>query len=139
LKYLLDTCAISENNKKSPNAGFLDFMRSNCHSEFYISVISMGEISNGIGLLPQNDPRKRALSDWIITLIRSFENRILPLDLPVAMLWGNLSASHRKLGFVLPMADGIISATAMVHQLTVVTRNTKDFKEVGASILDPWI
>lgn len=113
-------------------------MHSHRSSEFFVSVISMGEISNGIGLLPAHDTRKRALADWLDGLIRSFEDRILPMDLQVAMLWGNLSASQKKLGRVLPMADGLIAATAIVHQLTVVTRNTKDFMEVGASILDPW-
>lgn len=137
MKYLLDTCAISENNKKNPNAGFLDFIQTHRRCEFYVSVISMGEISKGIGMLAAHDPRKRALSDWLDTLICSFENRILPLDLQIAMLWGNLAASHQKLGNVLPMADGLIAATAIVHNLTVVTRNTKDYK-AAASILDPW-
>lgn len=138
MKYLLDTCAISESNKKVPNAGFLDFMQSHRSSEFFLSVVSVGEICNGIGLLAANDSRKNALAYWLEGLNRSFEDRIVPVDLRVAMLWGNLSASQKKLGRILPMADGLIAATAMVQQFTVVTRNTQDFSETGVSILDPW-
>lgn len=85
--------------------------------------------------------RKRdALDEWLAhDLPQRFESRILPVEGPVALAWGDLMALAKRNGRGLASMDGLIAATAVAHQLTLVTRNTKDFEGFGIDIIDPWV
>ena len=104
-----------------------------------MSVLSIGELQFGIAKLPEKDDKiKNALQNWLLgELIPSFGNRILPIDQQICSIWGNMSAHAAKKGIVLPMSDALIAATAIKHDLIVVTQNTKHFKCTGARLFDP--
>ena len=105
--------------------------------ELYISVISIGKISKGIALLAES-PRKHTLKTWLTVLERHYGERILPVDLEICRLWGELTAAAQRAGRVVPATDGLIAATALRHNLRVVTRDTADFEPTGALVLNPW-
>lgn len=104
----------------------------------FISIVSIAEIGRGVALMDSG--RKRdALGDWLAhDLPQRFENRIIPVDGPVALAWGDLMALAKRSGLGLASMDGLIAATAVAHQLTLATRNTQDFEGFGTEIIDPW-
>ncbi len=137
MKVLLDTCTLSEiyrEREKSPAYQAIDAIPSEA---LFISVISIGEIVKGIALLPDG-VKKTSLSEWIQTLETIYLHRILPIDKEVVRIWGVLTARAQKRGRVIPVADGLIAATALAHGLHVMTRNVADFEETGALLLNPW-
>jgi len=137
VRVLLDTCALSELRRPKPDPGVLRALEQFTDEELYVSVISVGEISKGIALLRES-PRKRALNTWLAALERHYAERILPIDLEVCRIWGELTAAALNLGRVVPATDGLIAATALRHNLRVVTRDTADFEPTGALLLNPW-
>jgi len=130
--YLIDTNVLSEARRGSPQA--LGWMRSVDPGRLYLSVITLGEIMRGIALKERSDPQAAAhLSLWLMRLRQDHATRILPVTDRVAVEWGRLSALRPRGG-----ADGLIAATAIVHDLVVVTRNVADFADSGAACLNPW-
>jgi predicted nucleic acid-binding protein len=103
----------------------------------FLSVITIGEITKGLSLLPESQKR-RSLADWLLGLCRQFEDRILPLDQEAAKIWGELSAAGQKKGVTIPTADGLIAATALRHGLHIATRDTVHFEAAGAAMINPW-
>ncbi len=100
-------------------------------------MISLGEILKGITVLPVSK-RRDGLQEWLDGSLRPwFEGRILPVT-PIAGRWGVLSGECRLRGKQVKVADGLIVATALHHKLTIVTRNVKDFADLGAAVLNPW-
>lgn len=136
MNYLLDTNIISELVKKTPNKSVLKWIDSIDNEALYLSVISLGEIRNGIiGI--QNLVRQEKISNWLETeLPEYFEERILNIDSKIADMWGRLQC--KKKGYILPAIDGLIAATAQVHKLTLATRNTKDFMYTSIDVINPW-
>ena len=103
-------------------------------TELYLSVLVLGEIQQGVARLRRRDARRAAVYDaWLGTLRHDFSDRILPVTEAGALEWGLLNA-----GDPLPVLDGLLAATARVHALTLVTRNTKDFARTGVALLDPF-
>ena len=101
-------------------------------------MVSLGEILKGVTLLVESKRRGR-LQSWLDETLRPwFEGRILPVTAPIAERWGVLSGKCRLQGRQVKVADGLIVATALHHQLTIVTRNVRDFAGLGADILNPW-
>ena len=138
MKYLLDTCVISEYTKPNPNAGLHAWLQSTGDVLMGISVISFGEIQSGISRLPDGKRRLR-LQHWLDDeLISRFESRILFVDLADTLRWGVLTGEAKLRGETLPSVDALLAATALNRQLTLVTRNTKDFKRCGVPLLNPW-
>lgn len=139
MKYLLDTCVIEELIKIRPNPDVIAFVDSLDHEDIFLSVITVGEITKGIHLL--NDPnRKRELEDWLrgFFLVR-FDGHILPLDTAIFMRWGELAAQMELLGLPpAPSIDSLIAATALTHQMVLVTMNEDDFDATGLEIVNPW-
>jgi predicted nucleic acid-binding protein len=135
MKYLLDTCVLSESRKKSINAGLEDWLSSVPGEFLFISVLSIGEIRNGIERLTDGK-RKEPLALWLEhELAAWFENRILPLDGEILNCWGSLCARYRTL----PAIDSLLAATAVYHRMVLVTRNIKDFHDIKElQILNPW-
>lgn len=138
MNYLLDTNVLSEVRRPVPNRQVLEWLEQVDEDRVHLSVISIAEIARGVRLL-EDGRRKSALAQWLeVELVARFETRLLPVDAETALIWGDLQASARHAGRGLSVMDGWIAAAARRHQLTLVTRNIKDFAELGLPLLDPW-
>ncbi|MBF0410400.1 MAG: type II toxin-antitoxin system VapC family toxin [Candidatus Riflebacteria bacterium] len=137
MKYLLDTCAISEFSKPYPDKNVLGWMASIQPERLFLSSITVGEIRKGLAKLP-NSKRKVKIYEWINTLLEEYECRIISIDLPIAENWGEHQGLSEIEGKPIPTIDGLIAAVARVHNLVLVTRNEQDFENCGVSILNPW-
>jgi predicted nucleic acid-binding protein len=138
MKYLLDTCVISELVAKKPNPRVLEWIDSIDADGVYISVITVGEITKGIEKLP-NTKRKKELIDWLENeLLIRFQDNLIELDVNILIQWGKLNARLEISGQRAPAIDSLIAATALEHELILVTRNESDFVEAGVEILNPW-
>lgn len=137
--FLLDINIISELVKPRPNANVTEWIEGTDESLLYLSVLTMGEIRRGIAALPQS--RRRAnLEAWLDKDLRArFEGRILDIDREVADRWGLLTAAARSNGVALPVIDGLLAATALEHNLTLVTRDTGQIPSMGVSVFNPWL
>jgi predicted nucleic acid-binding protein len=136
--FLLDTNVPSETLRPLPNPKVTLWIEANSDVEF-VSVVSIGELRRGATLLVQGSARRLQLESYIEMRIPIlFGNRILPITQAIAERWGVLDARRQAAGQPLGIADGMIAATAIEHDLTLVTRNAKDFAGLGARILDPW-
>ena len=130
--YLLDTNIVSETRRGSSEA--TAWIRSVKGRTLHVSVITLGEIMRGIQLKERNDPKAAAiLAEWLIALRELHRETVLPVTEAVALDWGRLSADRSR-----NTADGLIAATARVHDLILVTRNVTDFEDTGVSIINPW-
>ncbi|GAA2822412.1 PIN domain-containing protein [Kribbella solani] len=134
MSYLLDTNVISEFRRKTPNAGasgWLDTVRS---GQLFLSVLVVGELRQGVERLARRDPaRAAAIEDWCQRLVKGYSDRIVPISQEIADTWGRLNAANP-----LPVVDGLMAATALVHDWTLVTRNTADVERSGARVLNPF-
>mgnify|MGYP000682544722 CR=1 FL=1 len=137
MSYLLDTCLISEATKPKPNAAVIEWIRGAEPESLYVSVLSLGEIERGVERLGEGQ-RKRHLRIWLEQVREESAGRVLGIDDRVATEWGRMSARAEARGEILPVIDALLGATAAVHGLTIVTRNTSDLVRTGAPILDPW-
>lgn len=136
--FLLDTNCISELVRVAPEQRVLDWMDSAEETLLHLSVLSLGEIRKGIASLPQSRRRTR-LETWLDSDLQvRFATRILPIDAGISDRWGLLSAEAKLIGKTLPAIDGLLAATALHHNLTMVTRNVSDFVSSYVSVLNPW-
>ena len=139
MRFLLDTCALSELTKLAPNAGVAQWFAQQDELALYVPSLALGELKRGIERLDDGQ-RKRYLQNWLAThVVRRFADRVLPLSAEVALRWGALQAGLESQGKPLATIDGLIAATALHHNLTVVTRNTRDMEASGATLLNPWV
>ena len=132
---LLDTVVLSELRKNKPNAGVLDYLIAQAADTVFLSAMTIGEIEAGI------EKQKSAslafaeeLSQWLSLMELQFAQFILPVTPAIAKLWGRLCVQTGNKGI-----DNLIAATALVHNLTVVTRNVKDFEAAGARVFNPFV
>ena len=138
MKYLLDTCLLSELVRKKPDSKVVQWMADCDEESAYLSVLTLGEIQKGISRLTDRK-RKAALQNWLdVELQGRFGDRILPVSQEVAQTWGVISGESESKGVSIPTVDGLIGATAIAHNLTVVTRNESDIAPTGARTLNPW-
>jgi predicted nucleic acid-binding protein len=133
--YLLDTDVLSESSNPKPDEAVMDWLDAHDH-ETYLSTISLGEIVKGIELLPAGKWKKE-IAAWFERLDRWSENRLLPPTGQVMREWGQLCARHQRKGRRLPVLDSLIAATALAHNLVLVTRNTADYPD-EIPLLNPW-
>jgi len=136
--YLIDTNVISEARKRSKaNKGVRAFFKQVIKEEasLFISVITIGELRRGIELIRHRGDNRQAtqLEKWLGKLLAEFEDFMLNIDEDIAQLWGRLRVPHPENAL-----DKQIAATALVYDLTVVSRNLKDFRKTGVRILDPF-
>jgi predicted nucleic acid-binding protein len=136
--FLLDTNIISELVKPKPEANVTEWIENTDESLLYLSVLTLGEIRRGIASLPQSR-RRATLEAWLDRDLRArFEDRILTIDEEVADRWGVLTSTARNKGIVLPVMNGLLAATALEHNLTLVTRDTGQIPALGVSVFNPW-
>jgi len=135
VSYLLDTNVISEIRKSNPNAGVSDWLAEAESDELHLSVLVVGEIRQGIERLRRRGDRKQAdlFERWLAVLRDEFADRLLPISVPIAERWGILNAAQP-----LPAIDGLLAATALEHDLTLVTRDTETLAGSGTRLLNPW-
>ena len=138
MSFLLDTNVVSEWVKPMPNPNVAAWLAGIDEDRAFLSVVTLAEVRRGIELL-QLGRRRDRLTEWLTDeLPARFETRIVPIDRRVADEWGITMARSRALGVGLGTMDGFIAATAVVHGLTVVTRNETDFRRIGIALLNPW-
>ena len=132
----LDTCVLTDLRKSDGHAGVKAAVAEIPDENLYLSVLTVGEIAKGIGLLAAG--KKKALASWLTGLETRFSDRILGIDAETGRLWGELTARAQEAGEIIPAVDGLLAATALRHGLHVMTRNTRHFQASGALVIDPW-
>ena len=138
MRYLLDTCAISELVARRPNQQVIDWIDGLDPEAVHLSVITIGEIRKGIEKL-LDSKRKSMLQEWLLDeLIVRFHDRILPIDLDVILVWGQMIGRLELIGKKMAAMDSLIAAIALSKNLRLVTRNEDDFKHAGIQIVNPW-
>jgi len=137
VSYLLDTCALSEMIKKKPNSGFIEWVQQQRGGSFYVSVISVAEIEQGIVRLADSR-RKKRLQIWLSGIKTRYQSRLLPVDLAVAETYGRIQGNSMKIGKPVPVQDCWIAATAVTHSMAVVTRDDRTLAAIRVDIVNPW-
>jgi predicted nucleic acid-binding protein len=136
--FLLDTNCISELIRPKPEPLVVDWMSAVDESLLYLSILTLGEIRKGAAMLLQSK-RRTYLESWLELDVRvRFSGRILAVDDAVADRWGWLTADAERKGRPLAAIDGLLAATALHHNLTIVSRNSRDFIDAQVPILNPW-
>lgn len=134
MSFLLDTNVLSELRKRTPDAGVAAWFDSADSQQLYLSVLTVGEIRQGICRLQRRDRAQAAVFDqWLAGLLRDYSDRIVPVTAEVAEEWGTLNVPDP-----LPVVDGLLAATAKVHDWTLVTRNISDVVGTGARLHNPF-
>ncbi|RZI64509.1 MAG: type II toxin-antitoxin system VapC family toxin [Variovorax sp.] len=135
MSYLIDANVLSELRRKVPDANVVAWFAKRPPVTLYLSVLTLGEIRKGIEGATDT-ARRQALTDWLETdLPLFFTGRVLDVDAAVADRWGRLVAGA---GRPLPAIDSLLAATALAHDLVLVTRNTKDFAGLPVRVFNPW-
>lgn len=135
--YLVDTNILSELTKPTPSPQVEAFLRQS-KDRVFVSVFSIGEIRKGIASLAASN-RRAILQDWLDNEIMPWlGDRVLPVTLEIAERWGDLSALLKARGRPRPAVDAVLAATAFKHDLVLVTRNVRDYEDLGITILNPW-
>jgi len=134
MRYLLDANVLSE-GVRQPDSGVANWLVQH-GAGAAISELTIGELTKGAFFLPVGPKRKRILA-WIADVEAAFDDRLLPLSRDVLKTWGQLSGAHETQGRRWPVIDSLLAATALLHDLTIVTRNTADFPP-EVRTFNPW-
>lgn len=138
MPFLLDTNIISETVKAKPEERLLAWLEAQTPAELFLAAQTVGELVRGARKVKEKARRER-FEAWIEQdLAEQFESRVLPFDGPAAVLWGRLMGDGDRTGRTPAAADAQIAAVAIHHDLTLVTRNTKDFEPLSVKLLNPW-
>ena len=132
--YLVDANVLFEATKAKPNSKVVDWLRHN-ESELVVDPMILGEIRFGIHLLPAGK-RRRRLETWFTNGVAKIT--CLPWGAETGLRWAKLLADLRSAGKGMPIKDSLVAATALVHGLTIATRNQADFRVAGVKLLDPF-
>jgi len=135
MSYLVDTNVLSELRRRKPDTGVVEWFSNRRSEMLFLSVLTLGEIRKGLESISEGERRLKLL-DWLeIELPAFFTGRILSVDIPVADRWGRLQA---EAGRPVSAVDSLLAATALHHELRLVTRNEKDFAYPGLEVINPW-
>jgi predicted nucleic acid-binding protein len=137
MKFLLDANAISEPKQKTPNAQVLEWLDAQDESKLFLSVLTVGEIRKGITRL-ESGKKKAELEEWLEKLRNRFARRLLPMSEKTFLIWGRICGDFENKGIVRSALDSLLEATALEHDLILVTRNVKNFQNSQVTILNPW-
>ncbi len=137
MRYLLDTCVFAEYSNPKPAIHVIEWLEARSDESLYLSVLTIGEIEKGIVRLPPSR-RRTGLEVLLDQIMLRFDSHILDLDRTTLKRWGRMTADLEKKGRVLPVIDSLIAATALEHDLTIVTRNEDDFTPTGVKVLNLW-
>ena len=138
MKYLLDTCVISELSKKRPNSKVIKWIRGQHEQDIYLSVLTLGELQKGITKIVDSR-RKQELLEWLESdLPQRFDKRILLVTDAVARKWGEIQGVTEQQGQKMPVIDSLIASTGLTYNLEVATRNIDDMKASGVQLFNPW-
>ncbi len=137
MKYLLDTCVISEFSKPYPEKRLVDWISGIPPEHLFLCSITIGEIRKGCAKLPRSK-KKAQITEWVNNLIEHYQDRILSVDLLAAEIWGENQGLSEMQGFSISTIDGLIAAVARAHHLVLVTRNEPDFRHCNVHVLNPW-
>jgi predicted nucleic acid-binding protein len=134
VSFLLDTNVVSEIWKKTPDPGVSAWFASVPAGKLFLSVLVVGEIRQGIERLARKDPAQAGtFEQWLSRLVSAYGDHVVPITARVAEAWGRLSVPDP-----VPVVDGLMAATALVHGWTLVTRNARDVKPTGVRLLNPF-
>lgn len=134
MTYLLDTNVLSEVRRPRPDPAVVEWLAAVAPERLFLSVLVVGELRHGVELLRTRDPaRSVRLAEWIEDVKDVYGDRVLPVTTAVAEAWGRMRARGP-----LPAVDGLLAATALVHGLAVVTRDTRTADRCGVPFVDPW-
>jgi toxin FitB len=134
VSFLLDTNVVSEARRAAGHPGVRAWLGSVPAVDLFVSVLVVGEIRRGVEHLRRRDaPQAAVLEAWLLRLVADYRDRVLPVTAAVAEEWGRLNVPDP-----LPVVDGLLAATARVHGLVLVTRNTADFERTGVRLLNPF-
>lgn len=137
--YLLDTNVLSETRRRRADAGVMAFLEAADSASLFLSVLTIGELRKGVAGKMHTDPAAaKGLSAWVEGLEFGFADRILSIDPAAARLWGEWSG-ERPRPVPLPVIDTLLAATAIVHGLILVTRNTRDLSGIPVKLHNPWV
>jgi predicted nucleic acid-binding protein len=132
--FLLDTNVLSEATRPRPEPRVLAWMRRAVPDTLFVSALTVGELIKGLHQLERRSAgRALHLRTWLDGLRADYADRVLPIDTAIAEAWGRLAAVRPR-----PVVDGLLAATALVHDLTLVTRNARVIADAGVRVLDPW-
>ena len=137
MRTLLDTCVLSEILRPQGAERVKLRVGAIADDDLFVSAITIGEIAKGVALAEPGQKRER-YAQYLASMVRDFENRVIPVDAEVAQIWGKMAALHRQEGRALSVPDGLIAACAVRHGLQVMTSNIKDFEGTGAMLVNPW-
>ena len=137
MRYLLDTCALSELVKSTPDAHVIRWFEARKAHELCISAMTWGELQRGVTKLPESK-RRSELTLWLQQLETGFEDRILAFDKNVSRVWAHMTAQAETQGKSMAAFDSIIAATARAHDCKLVSRNVRDFVNAGIDVINPW-
>ncbi|MBR5550127.1 MAG: type II toxin-antitoxin system VapC family toxin [Kiritimatiellae bacterium] len=140
MRYLVDTCVLSELRKKKPNPAAVSWLQRHFDgNDFFISAITIAEILHGIRKLNPEDPRRKPLTEWLESdIIEKYGDSILPFDMDAAKKWGEIMAEADSAGHPRPPLDAQIVAIALAHNLVIVTRNVSDMSFAGVKVVNPF-
>jgi len=140
VKYLIDTCVLSECIKRTPNFLVAEWFNDQEPTRLYLSSITIAEIKKGLYKIQTTQPdRFNKLENWLFAVEEKFNRRILPITENILDKWAEISADAELNGEKLAVMDSLIAATAYEHKLTLVTRNVDDFKRTPIEIINPYI
>ena len=137
MRYLLDTCVLSELVKSTPDAHVIRWFEARKAHELCISAMTWGELQRGVTRLPESK-RRSELTLWLQQLETGFEDRILAFDMNVSRVWAHMTVQAETQGKSMAAFDSIIAATARAHDCKLVSRNVRDFVNAGIDVINPW-
>lgn len=138
--WLLDTNVLAELNRRGGSMAVKSWLDAQIESRLFTSILVIAEYDKGIENLPPGDPRRSDVATVRDTVVRQFSDRVLPLTDRIIRLWGEMSGRAKRLtGHTPPVVDTMLAASAVEHDLILVTRNVRDVESSGVRVFNPWL